>query len=155
LPLPLPLLLHVGGAWDEDDFICIHYCVGESEKDSYEFDYFEYTDEPKAIYDMRLRKNVLMGSCRIALPLHGGPIYVAYRRVFTSIAGKTLADVAPGEELKENDAVVTRENKALATSNIFQVAFEVSVCVICATPPRLFHMCVRLSICILSVNQST
>jgi hypothetical protein len=117
------LCVSADGQWDEDDFISIQHYTGISEGD--EFEHFEYTDEPKSTYCEGLKKHIPTGTCRLRLPPFGGSFRATYRRVFTSIAGKTLADVKPGEELKENDAVVTRQNKAVAESTIFPVVFQV------------------------------
>lgn len=123
--LPCGVDFFTEGKWDDDDFISIQHHARESAKDNNEYEYFEYTDEPKSVFSQSLNKDILVGKCRLRLPPQGGTFHVTYRRVFTSIAGKTMADVKPGEELKENDAVVTRQNKVVASSMPFLVAFPV------------------------------
>lgn len=114
------VVILLGGNWDEDDFISLHHQgTAAQENDNSEYEYFEYTSQPS------VKGEVLTGVCRVSLPPFGGPFYVSYRRTFTCIAEKTLADVKPGEELKENDAVITRQNKPMSTSDIFQVSFQV------------------------------
>jgi hypothetical protein len=122
-------LLFEGGEWNEDDFVSLHHHTGSEAPapgDKSEFEYFEYTDQPETTpLKESAKKSTLTGVCRVSLPPFGGPFYLSYRRTFTSIADKTLADVKPGEELKESDAVVTRLNKVMAKSEVFEVSFQV------------------------------
>ena len=114
-----------GGKWDEDDFISLHHPTQLREDVYSEFDHFEYTEEPQKVCNSELGQNILVGKCKINLPSYGGPFYLVYRRTYTTISDKTIDDIKPGEELRENDAVVTRVNKALASSDVFEVSFKV------------------------------